>query len=49
MEGMYSDSDGEEVNSEVVDGHEVVEPQDAADFFLELEEENKVQTLIIIP
>jgi hypothetical protein len=53
MESMYSDSEGEEVNSdtdsEVDGGHEVVKPQDAADFFLELEEENKVQTLIIMP
>jgi hypothetical protein len=53
MEGVYSDSDGEEVNSdtnsEVEGGVEVVEPQDAADFILELEEEKKVQTLIIIP
>lgn len=51
MESMYSDSDDEEVNSdnaEVEGGQEVVEPQDAADFFLELEEENKVQILIII-
>jgi hypothetical protein len=53
MESMYSGSDGEEVNSgtdsEVEGGDEVVEPQDAADFILELEEEKKVQTLIIIP
>jgi len=51
MESMYSDSDVEEVNSdtdsEVEGDHEVVE--DAADFFFELEEENKVQTLIILP
>jgi hypothetical protein len=49
MESMYSDSDGEGVNSEVEGDDEVVEPQDAADFMLELEEEKKVQTLIIIP
>jgi len=49
MESMYSDSDGEEVNSDTEGDHEVVEPQDAADFFLELEEEIKVQTLIIVP
>ena len=53
MESMYSDSGDEEVtsdtDSEVEGGHEVVELQDAADFFLELKEENKVQTLTIIP
>jgi hypothetical protein len=52
MESMYSDIDGEEVNSdtdsEVEDDHQVVEPQDAAEFFWQLEEESKVQTLIII-
>jgi hypothetical protein len=48
MESSYSDSDGEEVNSdsvsEVEGGHDVVEPQDAGDFLWELEEEKKVQT-----
>jgi hypothetical protein len=53
MENMYSDSDVEELNcdtdSEVEGDHEVVEQQDTGDFFLEMEEENKVQTLIITP
>lgn len=49
MESMYSDSDGEEANSDndfEGGGHMMVESQNAADFFLELEEENKVQTFL---